>query len=203
MGDRKRKDNAMMTTETSRLMVDDFFDIKPLKIPQDAWKDHKKLTRFLTEIQGTINRLVKACQVQSRLTANELVARPTYAEEFQNIRDSVHKAVAPNYDGTFSDVGSQRSGYSHNSARQRAFTIKDASRPRLIDKSVPRILDNTIPEASIEDFNDTPDLHSPSSPRVGQKHSNITRRSKLNVVENSSVTNTPLEFVSNNSETDL
>ena len=37
-------------TECEKLLVDEFFDMKPLKMPEDAWKDHKKLTRFLTEI---------------------------------------------------------------------------------------------------------------------------------------------------------
>ena len=32
-------------------------------------------------------------QKQTELTANELVSRPTYVEEFQNIRENVHKVV--------------------------------------------------------------------------------------------------------------
>ena len=91
--DRKRPDTKT-NAETEKLIVDEFFDMKPLKLPPDAWKDHKKLTRFLGEVQTYVNKLVKACQIQSRLTATELVARPTYSEEFQNIRDNVHKAVA-------------------------------------------------------------------------------------------------------------
>lgn len=31
--------------------------------------------------------------MQTKLTATELMARPTYVEEFQNIRDNVNKAV--------------------------------------------------------------------------------------------------------------
>ena len=34
-------------------------------------------------------------QQQTKLTASELVLRPTYKEEFQNIRDNVHKAIQP------------------------------------------------------------------------------------------------------------
>ena len=77
-------------------MVEDFFELKPLKLPADAWKDYKKLTKFLSEVQVQLNLIVKACQIQTRLTATELVARPTYAEEFVNIRDKIHKAVTPN-----------------------------------------------------------------------------------------------------------
>ena len=45
----------------------------------------------------------------TKTMATELVARPTYVEEFQNIRDNVHKAVAPNNDGSYSDVLSHKS----------------------------------------------------------------------------------------------
>ena len=34
-------------------------------------------------------------QNQTRLTATELCARPTYAEEYQNIKDNVNLAVRP------------------------------------------------------------------------------------------------------------
>ena len=44
-------------------------------------------------MEKTINKLVKGVQKQSKLTAKELIARPTYAEEFQNIRENVHKVV--------------------------------------------------------------------------------------------------------------
>ena len=77
-------------------MVQDFFDMKPIKLPADAWKDHKKLTRFLGEVHEYLNRIVRACQMQTRLMATELVARPTYAEEFQNINGNLHKAVREN-----------------------------------------------------------------------------------------------------------
>ena len=74
-------------------MVTDFFDLKPMTLPTEVWKDQKRLSRFLFEVHDQMNRLVKACQQQTRLTARELVARPTYAEEFENIRESVQKVV--------------------------------------------------------------------------------------------------------------
>ena len=42
-----------------------------------------------------LNTLLKMAQQQTKLTASELVLRPTYKEEFQNIRDNVHKAIQP------------------------------------------------------------------------------------------------------------
>jgi len=118
---KRTRTGAREESATDKLMIQDFFDMKPIKLPADAWKDHKKLTRFLGEVHEYLNRLVRACQMQTRLMATELVARPTYAEEFQNIRGNMAKAVAQNYDGTFSDVGSQRSGHSHRSHRSRSF----------------------------------------------------------------------------------
>ena len=83
---KRRRRGKREETATEKLMVEDFFDLKPLKLPADAWKDHKKLTRFLGEVQTYMNKIIKACQIQTKLTATELVARPTYAEEFENIR---------------------------------------------------------------------------------------------------------------------
>ena len=76
-------------TATDRLIVEEFFAINPLKLPANAWKDHKKLTRFLQDVTDYVNKIIRACQIQSRLIATELVARPTYAEEFQNIRNKI------------------------------------------------------------------------------------------------------------------
>ena len=40
--------------------------------------------------------MVRGIQKFNRITAAELLARPTYAQEFQNIRENVHKIVVPN-----------------------------------------------------------------------------------------------------------
>ena len=111
---RQRKDKPAESA-TDRLIVDEFFNITPLKLNPDTWKDHKKLTKFLENVRDSINALNKACQVQTRLVATEMIARPTYAEEFTSIRENIHKVVIPNNDGTFSDLGSQRSGRSFRS----------------------------------------------------------------------------------------
>ena len=37
------------------------------------------------------------------MTADQLVARPTYAEEFQNIRENVHKVVLSSLDQDWVD----------------------------------------------------------------------------------------------------
>ena len=50
-----------MDKAKDKLMVEDFFNLKPLKLPTDAWKDYKKLTKFLGEVQTHLNLIVKAC----------------------------------------------------------------------------------------------------------------------------------------------
>ena len=42
-------------------MIRDFFDLKPIMMPTDAWKDHKRLSKFLFSVHDTVNRLVKDC----------------------------------------------------------------------------------------------------------------------------------------------
>ena len=71
----------------------DIMETPSLNLPAEAWRDHKKLTKFLKDVTVTVNKLIKGCQEQSKVFAIELINRPTYAEEFQNIRDNVHKAV--------------------------------------------------------------------------------------------------------------
>ena len=84
--------------ELARLMVDELFEIKKLKVGQHIWKDGKRLEKLLEDICKTVNALTKCAAQQTRLTATELVARPTYIEEFQNIRDNVNRAILPKED---------------------------------------------------------------------------------------------------------
>ena len=48
-GKRKRT-QAKEESAMSKLLVDDFFEMKPLKLPGDVWKDQKKLSRFLGDL---------------------------------------------------------------------------------------------------------------------------------------------------------
>ena len=57
------KFKSKMNKARDKLMVEDFFELKPLKLPTDAWKDYKKLTKFLSEVQVQLNLIVKACQI--------------------------------------------------------------------------------------------------------------------------------------------
>ena len=82
--------------DKERLLIDDLLELKPLKVPQDISRDVKKLTKFLMEMSEQFNRMIKGVQKFNRLAAGELIARPTYAEEFQNIRENVNKVVVPN-----------------------------------------------------------------------------------------------------------
>ena len=52
-------------------------------------------------------------QKQTELTANELVSRPTYVEEFQNIRENVHKVVLNTLPDDWADETSKH--YYHRS----------------------------------------------------------------------------------------
>ena len=60
---KRTRTGAREESATDKLMIQDFFDMKPIKLPADAWKDHKKLTRFLGEVHEYLNRLVRACQM--------------------------------------------------------------------------------------------------------------------------------------------
>ena len=77
----------------ARLMIEELFEIQKLKVPAHICEDSKRMEKLLLDICKTINALTKCCALQTRLTATELVARPTYVEELENIRDNVNKAV--------------------------------------------------------------------------------------------------------------
>ena len=77
-------------------MVEELLNLKTMRMPTDIARDMKKLTKFLSDFTEQYNKLIKGIAKFNRLTAAELIARPTYAEEFQNIRENVHKVVVPN-----------------------------------------------------------------------------------------------------------
>ena len=81
--------------ELRELMVDELFEIQKLKCPMNVINDRKRLEHLLFDICKTVNALTKCAAQQTRLTATELRARPTYVEEMNNIRDNIHKAVMP------------------------------------------------------------------------------------------------------------
>ena len=84
---RKRGVNTTTTEGVAKtLLVDDFYEIKPFKVPPMSWKDGNKLQKLLEMLSHQMNRILKACVEQTQLTATELAARPTYIEEFNNIR---------------------------------------------------------------------------------------------------------------------
>ena len=67
--------------ELARLMVDELFEVQKLKVPANCWKDSKRMEKLLLDICKTVNALTKCAAIQTRLTATELMARPTYVEE--------------------------------------------------------------------------------------------------------------------------
>ena len=75
----------------SKFQINELLHIRQLNLPPDAWRDHKKLTAFLTEVTDTVNKLVEAVTKHVKNTGIELAARPTYAEEYVHIRDNMAK----------------------------------------------------------------------------------------------------------------
>lgn len=76
--------------EMQRLMVDDILELQPIRLPAEAWRDHKKLTKFLQEVEMTVNKLIEGVQEQTRTTAEEFMSRPTFAEEFVSLRQTMN-----------------------------------------------------------------------------------------------------------------
>ena len=74
-------------------MVKRLYDIPEVTIKKGVCKDVRALEKCLEGIAHTINVIVRCAQQQTKLTASELVARPTFVEEFENIRENVIKAV--------------------------------------------------------------------------------------------------------------
>ena len=61
-GQRKRdKKKPAAKDEMTKLLIDDFFDIKKIKFAPNVWKDGKKLERLLTDMSKAINTIVKCC----------------------------------------------------------------------------------------------------------------------------------------------
>ena len=76
------------------LQVRRLYDIPEVVIKKGVCKDTRLLEKCLEGIAHTINVIVRCAQQQTKLTASELVARPTYIEEMENIRDNVVKAIS-------------------------------------------------------------------------------------------------------------
>ena len=76
------------------LLVKRLYDIPEVVIKKGVCRDTRQLEKCLEGIAHTINVLVRCAQHQTKLTASELVARPTYVEEMENIRSNVVKAIS-------------------------------------------------------------------------------------------------------------
>ena len=96
-GPRKRRKNNVYDNrdeDIKKLYINEIVDLEPLKLPDEAWRDHKKLTRFLESVEFIVNKMMIGAKEQMRLTAKELVARPSYSEEFANLRDNINETIA-------------------------------------------------------------------------------------------------------------
>ena len=62
--------------------MSELIEMAPIRLPRDVYKDQKKLNVFLNQVHVMLNKLLRSCQNFTKLMATELVARPTYAEEF-------------------------------------------------------------------------------------------------------------------------
>ena len=74
-------------------IIDTVQSLQTLVLPSEVGQDKKQLAFFLQNVTKTINKIIRGMQKLNNMTADQLVARPTYAEEFQNIRENVHKVV--------------------------------------------------------------------------------------------------------------
>ena len=85
--------NASAIKET--LIVSTLMELRAVHLEDNAIKDPKRLQRFLEQVEKAINKLIRGCQRQTILTADELISRPTFKEEFDNIRNQNSKVVVP------------------------------------------------------------------------------------------------------------
>ena len=75
------------------MIVKNITETQPLILPKDCARDLKKIKKFLEDVEKNFNKLLRGCIQLTQLTADEMVARPTYKEEFENIRHNVHKVI--------------------------------------------------------------------------------------------------------------
>ena len=68
-------------------------DTKALRLPQDCTRDMKRIKSFLEDVEKNFNKLLRGCQQLTEVIADEMIARPTYKEEFENIRHNVNKVI--------------------------------------------------------------------------------------------------------------
>ena len=61
--DRRINKNSQVNNETKSLLVEEFFEMKPLKLSSDSYKDQKKLNKFLSQVESLVNKLLRACQI--------------------------------------------------------------------------------------------------------------------------------------------
>lgn len=72
-------------------MVSPLFDLDKISVPKGASRDGKKLENFLEEMCQLMNALVRCAIKQTRLSAREFIARPTFADQFQDIRANLNE----------------------------------------------------------------------------------------------------------------
>ena len=69
-GHRKRKEkNEAIAQEIERLQVEDILDLQTIKLPAEAYREPKRLTKFLADVEMSINKLILGVQELNRLTA--------------------------------------------------------------------------------------------------------------------------------------
>ena len=49
----------------NRLQVDDILELTPLKLPNEAWRDTKKQSKFLNDVEFTINKIIAGLKEQT------------------------------------------------------------------------------------------------------------------------------------------
>ena len=89
------------------LVVNSLMSLKPLKLPGDLAARDGKLRRFLQDVEAVVNKMIRGVQRQTQLTAEELTHRPTYQEEFKNVRENVHRVVLGSFNEDWAESKKQ------------------------------------------------------------------------------------------------
>ena len=77
------------------MVIDELNLLEPIKLPNDAWRDHKKLTKFLGDTERTVNKQIIGMKRLMDTFTNEILARPTYRETYFNFRLNVMPVNIP------------------------------------------------------------------------------------------------------------
>ena len=71
------------------MLIAEIDELNVIKLPNECWRDHKKLTRYLTDVETAVNKLIIGTKSIMTRFAEEFHSRPTYVEQYENFRLNV------------------------------------------------------------------------------------------------------------------